>query len=164
MKNKTVRFGRAIVLSILLITCIISLVGVEDGQESTWNDVHVWSGFLMLVGAAVHLGTNWDWVKAVLSQPVRELKLRIRRLCRTNLWLFISGWLCTIAGLAWLVPGNSLEIVGRWTKLHRLTGIIMILILVIHLIQHWNWFLKTARWIRESQLPKAADRLGEAKV
>lgn len=164
MKNKTVRFGRAIVLSILFITCIVSLIGVEGGQDSTWNDVHVWSGVLMLIGAAIHLGTNWDWVKAVLSHPLRELKQRIGRLRRTNLWLFVSGLLCMIAGLAWMVPGDSLELVRRWANLHRLTGIIMILMLAIHLIQHWNWFVKTARWIRESQPQKTGDRLGEAKV
>lgn len=161
MKSKTVRFGRAIVLSGLFITCIVSLMGVRSGQESNWNDVHIWSGALLLVGAAIHLGTNWDWVKIAFSRPARELKQRTRRLRRTNLWLFISGSLCTIAGLACLVPGRSLETVWR---LHRLMGIIMILVLVVHLIQHWNWLVKAARSMRVSQPPKTADRLGESKA
>jgi hypothetical protein len=164
MKCKTVRFGRAIVLSILFIICSVSLIGVNSGQESTWNKIHIWSGMFMLVGAAVHLWTNWDWVKTTFSRPAQTMKQRIHCLRRTNLWLFISGTLCTIAGLAWMVFGRSLEAAERWATLHRLTGIIMILALVIHLVQHWNWFVKTARSMRETQHPKTADRFGEAKV
>ena len=164
MKSKPVRFGRAIVLSMLLITCIVSLMIGERGQQSIWNDVHIWSSALLLTGAAVHLGTNWDWVKSVFSRPASELKQRIRNLRRTDLWLFISGGLCTIAGLAWLVPGKEMAVVERWAGLHRLAGMIMILVMVIHLLQHWNWMVQTARWMRDTQQPESDDRFGEAQA
>ena len=164
MKTKSVRFGRAIVLSMLFNTCIASLMIGERSQPSVWNDVHIWSGMLLLTGAAVHLGTNWDWVKSVFSCPGPDLKQRLRRLRCTDLWLFISGGVCTVAGLAWLVPGKMPEIVSLWAGLHRITGIIMILVLVVHLIQHWNWMVQTARWMQDTQQPKTDDRLGDAQV
>ena len=43
-------------------------------------------------------------------------------------------------------------------------GVIMILVLVIHQIQHWNWMVQTARWMRDSQQSKANDPLGEAQI
>jgi hypothetical protein len=136
----------------------------ESGEESVWNEIHIWSGSLLLLGAAIHLGTNWDWVKAAFSRPACELKQRVRLLRCTDLWLFFSGILCTAAGVAWMVPGISPEVTGRLSSLHRLTGMIMILAMVVHMLQHRKWMVQTVRWMRDSQEPKADERLGEAQA
>jgi hypothetical protein len=164
MKSRPVRFGRAIALSILFFTCVISLIIGEPGVKSVWNTIHIWSGSFLILGAVIHLGTNWDWVKAASLHPTRKLKQRVRRLRRTDLWLFVSGGLCTIAGVAWMIPETTFGSASCLFGLHRLTGIIMILTMVVHLAQHWNWMVQTARWMRESQEPKAEEHLGEAQA
>jgi hypothetical protein len=145
MKSKEVQLGRSIALSILFFTAMISLLGSERGQESTWNDIHIWSGSLMLIGAVVHLINNWDWVKAIFSHPARELKQRLRRLRRTNLWLFVFGSLCAITGLVWMLPWLSPAVVERWAGLHRLSGILMSTLLGVHLLMHWRWLVNTLK-------------------
>ena len=108
MKSKPVRFGRAIVLSILFFVTIFSLFGGRDGSDaSTRNMVHIWAGSLMLIGSAVHLATNLDWVRAGFSRPMNSLKKRVRQNRRTDLCLFISGLICAIAGMLWLLLSQA---------------------------------------------------------
>lgn len=161
MKSKPVRFGRAIVLSILFFITIFSLFGGDDGPSSaTRNSVHIWAGSLMLIGSAVHLATNLDWIRAVCSRPASGLQKRVRQNRRTNLGLFISGLICTIAGLLWLLlPGATPNLLARWSRLHTLSGIFMIVVMGIHLWLHRDWMVKTARQLRNQQSPQADEQL-----
>ena len=106
MKSKPVRFGRAIVLSIFFFVTVFSLLGSHDGSNSGWTNVHIWAGSLMLIGSAVHLATNLDWVRAVFSRPASSLKKRVRQNHRTDLGLFISGTICqsVFASYAYMEP------------------------------------------------------------
>lgn len=157
MNHKTVKFGRAMILSVLFFVSIFSLALAEDGASSTWNTVHVWSGALMLAGAGVHLMNNMRWVKAVFSRPARQLQRRVRRLRHTNLILFISGGLCTLAGIIWLLPGLSPASLQSWAGLHRLSGMLMILALGIHLLLHWGWLVATVRQLSGARRVEAGD-------
>ena len=67
MKSKPVRFGRALVLTMLTFITLFSLFGGAS-EAGTPKTVHIVAGSLMLVGSAVHLATNLDWVKAVFSR------------------------------------------------------------------------------------------------
>jgi len=84
------RFINAIVLSVLFFLTVFSLIGVEQDAASAWTDIHIWAGGLMLIGAAVHLMTNLDWVRAVFLRPSKSLNLQTRRNKRTDLVLFIT--------------------------------------------------------------------------
>lgn len=165
MKSKMVRFGRAIVLSVLFFLSIFSLLGGHGNPASGWNTAHIWSGGLLLIGSAVHLGTNLDWVRAVFSRPASTLKKNALRNYRTDLGLMISGMICSLTGLLWLllsVAGPAL--LRRWNGLHTLSGIFMIGLLGIHLGLHWNWMVKTARQLRtaERSVPEKALLADEA--
>jgi hypothetical protein len=161
MKSKPVRFGRAIVLSTMFFLTVFSLFGGHDGAGSeTRNMVHIWAGSLMLIGSAVHLATNLDWIRAVFSRPAHSFKKRVRRNRRTNLGLFISGLICTVAGLLWLLfPGATPNLLVRWSRLHTMSGIFMIVLMGIHLWSHRDWIVNTARQLRNQQSPKADEQI-----
>ena len=160
MKNKPVRFGRAIVLSILFFITLFSLFGTSDTPgERAFNMPHVVAGSLMLIGSFVHLGTNLDWVKAVFSRPASSLKKRTRQNRRTDLGLFISGLICTLTGVLWLIPGASIDLLERWNNLHTMSGLFMIVLLGIHLLLHWNWMVNTARQLCGHPSKKAGKQI-----
>ncbi|MBI5950829.1 MAG: hypothetical protein HY865_04170 [Chloroflexi bacterium] len=140
MKTLPARFISAIILSILFFLTAFSLIGVEHGTTSVWTDVHIWSGSLMLIGAAVHLTTKLDWVRAVFSRPSKSLNLQTRRNKRTDLGLFITGSLCAVAGFRWLF--NPLH---HLNHLHTMSGIFMLLLMLPHLALHWQWLVNTIR-------------------
>jgi len=140
MKTLPARFVNAIVLSILFFLTTFSLIGVEQDVASIWTDVHVWTGSLMLIGSAIHLITNLDWVRAVFSRPSKSLNLQTRRNKRTDLGLFITGSVCTLAGFFWLF--NPIE---RLNRLHTMSGLFMILLMLSHLALHFRWLMSTIR-------------------
>ena len=140
MKTLPARFISAITLSILFFLTAFSLIGVEHDATSFWTDVHIWSGSLMLIGAAVHLMTKLDWVRAVFSRPSKSLNLQTRRNKRTDLGLFIAGSFCAVAGFRWLF--NPLH---HLNHLHTMSGIFMLLLMLPHLALHWQWLVNTIR-------------------
>ena len=161
MKSKPVRFGRAIVLSIFFFVTVFSLLGSHDGSNSGWTNVHIWAGSLMLIGSAVHLATNLDWVRAVFSRPASSLKKRVRQNHRTDLGLFISGTICALSSVLWLlVPGNGgFAQFGRWSGLHTMSGIFMIVLMGIHLWLHRGWMVKTARQLRTNEIVSHTEKM-----
>jgi len=163
MKSKPVRFGRAIVLSILFLITIFSLFGGPDGTGwSTQNTIHIMAGLLMLVGSAVHLGTNLDWIKAVFSHPAGSHKKRVRHNQRTDLGLFISGAICTLIGALWLIPGTNPDMLERWKGLHTMSGLFMIVLMGLHMLLPWHWMVNTARQLRNQQPLKANEQIADS--
>jgi hypothetical protein len=149
------------VLSILFSITLFSLFGGDDQAEKVaQNTVHIVAGSLMLIGSAVHLGTNWDWVKAVFSRPANSFKKRLRQNRHTDLGLFISGLICAFTGILWLLLlGANPNILERWYNLHTMSGIFMIVLLGIHLLLHWGWMVNTARQLRSHQPPKGDEQI-----
>jgi hypothetical protein len=140
MKTLPARFINAIVLSILFFLTAFSLIGVEHDSTSFWTDVHIWAGSLMLIGAAVHLMTNLDWVRAVFSRPSKSLNLQTRRNKRTDLGLFVTGSICAATGFRLLfAPLHHLN------HLHTMSGMFMLLLMLTHLALHWQWLVNTIR-------------------
>ena len=140
MKTLPARFTSAIMLSILFFLTVFSLIGVEHGAASGWTNVHIWAGSLMLVGFAMHLTTKIDWIRAVFSRPSKSLNLQTRRNKRTGLGLFITGCLCTLAGISWLF--NPTHHSGH---LHAISGTLMIFLMLPHLALHWQWLVSAIR-------------------
>ena len=158
MKSKSVRFGRAIALSMLFFTTMFSIFPGGSNPTSNWNTVHIWAGSLLLIGSAVHLGTNLDWVKIVLSRPANTLKKRVLQNRRTDLGLFLSGLVCMVSGGLWLVTREMSTFAERWSNLHTISGLFMIVLLGIHLLLHWDWIVNTTRQLRNQQAPQADEQ------
>jgi hypothetical protein len=48
--------------------------------------------------------------------------------------------------------------------MHRLTGMIMFLILVLHLVLHWKWILSTTRRYLKPVASNIGQRPGQVRV
>jgi protein-S-isoprenylcysteine O-methyltransferase Ste14 len=153
MKTLPARFMSAIMLSILFFLAVFSLIISEHSTDSSWTNVHIWTGGLMLIGAAMHLTTKVDWIRAVFTRPFKSLNLQTRRNKRTDLGLFITGSLCTLGGIGWLFNPTHPS-----AHLHVISGMLMILLMLPHLALHWQWTMNTARHLfgAKSQASPAA--------
>lgn len=126
----------------------------------TWDDLHTWSGVLMILIASVHLSLHWHWVENMTRRMVKDVLGRgasLNNRGRFNLWIniFVAiGFSVTaISGLYFLFsPGSRntpdpLFIFPRqtWDALHTWGAVVLILAAVIHFVIHWNWVVKVTR-------------------
>ncbi|MDY7041393.1 MAG: DUF4405 domain-containing protein [Chloroflexota bacterium] len=37
-------------------------------SRAAWNDLHVWSSFVMVAGAVVHLLLHWKWIACMIKK------------------------------------------------------------------------------------------------
>ena len=100
----------------------------------------------MLIGSAVHIALHWEWIKAVVIRSPRKLANRVRAKRGVDIWLFIFAILCGVTGVMALLmqrflPNPFLLSLRAWSGLHRLTGMMMFLFMLIHLAQHWKWIV-----------------------
>ena len=163
MNDNSFKFGKSMVMSALFFVTVFSLMGGGRGQSSVWDTVHIWAGALMLISSATHLIFNCKWIKSVFSRPARELSPHVRRLRSSNLWLFISGSVCTLAGAAWLLP-LAPSAIQRWGALHRLSGMMMIVMMGVHLLLHWNWLVGTVQQMLKPEATETSKSLPEAQA
>ena len=160
--------------SCFFLVTTVSLCGTERAEAfdqepfilQTRVVVHSVAGALMLIGSAVHIALHWEWIQAVVIRSPRKLAKRVRAKRGIDIWLFVFAILCGVTGVMALlmqcpepVEGPVLSMVeGReiipnpfvlslraWSGLHRLTGMMMFLIMLVHLAQHWKWIVSTTR-------------------
>ncbi|MFZ6031443.1 MAG: hypothetical protein ACOYYS_27340 [Chloroflexota bacterium] len=148
MKSKTVRFGRAMVLSILFLLTVLSLPAGHGSAASGWNLVHCWAGALLLIGSAVHLGAHRDWVRAAFSRPAASLQPQARTNRRVDFGLLLAGAFCAASG--------ALHAQAFWSRLHTLSGIVMIVLVAMHLWLHRQWMANAAQQMRTNRTPQEA--------
>lgn len=146
MNNQMPRLVRAIVLSILFFVTLFSLAGSERGANPAWVSVHSWAGGLMLLGSVGHLVSQRKWIRAVFSRPAKELARRVRRNRNTDLGLAISGAICAVTALVWVLVPAARESLDRP---HTMSGLVMVLLIGVHLLLHWRWLVNTLRKLGE---------------
>lgn len=150
MSKLEFKFGKSMVMSVLFFVTAFSLiVGGHHYQGSYWNQAHIWSGALLLIGSATHLITNRKWWRAVFSRPAIEMKPSLRRLRTTNLLLSVIGSLCAISAVIWLLPLGA-EANHHWFATHTASGVFMFFLLGLHLLLHWGWLVNTIRHLAGS--------------
>lgn len=139
MNTNSVQIGRAIVLSVLFFITSFSLLLGEHGHP-----LHVVAASLMLIGSMVHVRTKQKWMRATLFRPVNELTPRVRQLRSTALWLIGLSFLCAATGIGQMLAFHGLS-VGMLGALHALSGGLMIVVIGVHLVQHWSWLTNAIR-------------------
>ena len=156
-KNKF-NFWFDVGLFVFFLVTIVSLLGKERAdaldQEAfilqTRIVVHSMAGALMLSGSAVHIALHWEWIKAVVIGSPRKLARRVRAKRGVDIWLFVFAVLCGVTGVMALLmqgflPNPFLLSLRAWSGLHRLTGTVMFVIVLVHLAQHWKWIVSATR-------------------
>jgi hypothetical protein len=164
-KNKF-NFWFDVILFVFFLVTMVSLLGrgradavdQEAFMLQTRIVVHSVAGSLMLMGSAVHIALHWEWIKAVVMRSPKELAKRVRAKRGIDIWLFVFAILCGLTGWMALLMRCPEPVEGRGiisnpfllslracSGLHRLTGTVMFLIMLIHLAQHWKWIVSAPR-------------------
>lgn len=135
--KQTTRLWLDIVLLILLAATMLSLpVG--------GHILHGMSGTFLLIGCSVHLAMHGRWIKAVILDTPKNITPGLRRQRRLFGWMFISGFLSGISGLAGLplIHLPHMLPIGLCCggPVHILSGLVFLGVSIYHLGLHRSWF------------------------
>ena len=140
-----------------------------------WEEVHAWTGLVMIVAAAIHLIVHWRWVLAMARRARNTLLSTGSKLSRfakfnvaLNALLGLSGLVCALTAIYFLFapeggyqggrnPGwdpNFLFSRIAWDLIHTWSGVVMIVAAVVHFWIHWRWVKNVTRKLFLSLLPQ----------
>jgi cytochrome b subunit of formate dehydrogenase len=148
-------------------------------DRHTWDDLHTWSGIVMIAVAVIHFLIHWSWVTNMARNVIKGLTGRARPMNGRGRWNLIlnlivalSFVLTAASGIYFLfVPGgrwafDPLILFPRatWDLIHTWAGIVFITAIIIHFSIHWKWVSKVTRkmlgWAKPSstvQRPSSAN-------
>ena len=134
-------------------------------ERATWDDLHTWSGILMIIVGMIHLLYHWRWVTMmakrlgnwIVGKPVKmSIGARINVLI--NIMIGLGFILSAVSGVYFLFQpqgmmalseidnaGKFLFTPNTWDVIHTWSSIIMILAAMAHFIIHWGWIEKVTK-------------------
>jgi cytochrome b subunit of formate dehydrogenase len=129
-------------------------------QRATWEDLHTWSGLIMIAAVVVHLAIHWKWATGTLKRIGKKLAAGTGSINR-HAWfnigvdatLALSFLITALSGIYFLfVPGGRgaidpllLFTRSTWDVLHTWGGVALVISAVIHFAIHWRWIVKVTR-------------------
>jgi preprotein translocase subunit SecY len=144
-------------------------------SRHTWDDLHTWSGVLMIAVAVLHFAIHWRWVKVMSKQAVKALLSRETKLSKgprfnvaINALVAVSFLLTTVSGIYFLFapsggfqggsnPGwDPMFLFSRttWDLIHTWAGVVFIGAVVVHFGIHWRWVKTMTKQLFLSLLPQ----------
>jgi hypothetical protein len=136
-------------------------------NRSNWRDAHNWVSLVLLAGILVHVLLHLPWVVSVTKQvfgagPKKNTSgvVKARQNLALDVVIGIAFVLSTFTGLVRWAAGSGGFQGGRnpdfqsvimglsrgtWSDLHTWTSLVMIVGVLIHLILHWSWIVRTTR-------------------
>ena len=156
-------------------------------SRHTWDDLHTWSGVLMIAVAVLHFVFHWRWVKVMSKLTVKALLSREIKLAKgprlnvaINALVAVSFLLTAVSGIYFLFtpsggfqggrnPGwDPMFLFSRttWDLIHTWAGVVFIGAAVVHFWIHWRWIKTMTQQFFLSLLPQPELReaLAEAGV
>lgn len=148
-------------------------------DRHTWDDLHTWTGVLMIAAALIHFVIHWRWVVSIAKRIVKQMRGQCPGLNAKGLFnvildalVALSFLLTAISGLYFLFVPEAAQVRGAqatllfdrttWDLIHTWAGVILIGAAVVHFAIHWGWVTKVTRSILVSLLPDRG-RLLEAE-
>lgn len=131
-------------------------------SRGTWDDLHTWSGVVMIAAAVVHLVVHRGWIARMARRVVSELRGGcgcLNRQGRINLAanaaLGLTFLLAAVSGLVLLFTPHGRQTVapvllwsrGTWDDIHTWSAVMMIAAAVAHFYIHWGWVRKVTTTI-----------------
>jgi len=129
--------------------------------RETWEDIHVWTSFLLSGILIMHIFLHLRWIQTVFLKYIQLWKKSVRtgnRLRILNIlddgFSAVSFLICLFSGIVlFLVPGGKgsawIEILsitrGTWKIIHTWSGVGMLIGVLLHLLIHWNWITRVSR-------------------
>ena len=140
-----------------------------------WEDVHTWTGMVMIVAAAIHLLVHWRWILAMIRRARNSLLSTATKMSGfakfnvgLNALLGLSGLVCALTGIYFFFAPSGGYQGGRnpgwdpnflfsritWDLIHTWSGVVMIVVAVVHFWIHWRWVRNVTRKLILSLLPQ----------
>jgi Domain of unknown function (DUF4405) len=150
--------------------------------RTTWSDIHVWGGILMIAAVAIHFTLHWSWV-GMMSRKVKNTLTnsggKFSKGAKINVLvdLFVAlGFVVTaVTGIYFLfVPAGygGGRVLGwdpgilfsrsTWDLLHTWGAIVMIIGALLHLVIHWRWIVNVSRRIWPSTALRPSGKLSNS--
>jgi protein-S-isoprenylcysteine O-methyltransferase Ste14 len=143
-------------------------------SRHTWEDLHTWSGVLMIAVAVLHFAIHWRWVKVMSKRTVKALLFREKlskgpRLnVAINVLVAVSFLLTAVSGVYFLfAPSGGFQggsntgwdpmfLFSRatWDLIHTWAGVVFIGAAVVHFWIHWRWIKTMTKRFFSSLLPQ----------
>jgi hypothetical protein len=133
----------------------------------TWDDLHTWSGVIMIAAAAIHLVVHWSWVVNMTRRAFKELTRGRRQMNARGRWNLIlnavvafSFLLAALSGVYFLfAPGgrgvaDPMFLFSRttWDLIHTWAGVTLVAAAIVHFAIHWKWVTKVTHNLSASLL------------
>ncbi len=112
-----------------------------------WLLIHKITAVISIIGLSIHLFLHMSWLKTVFlknsyKKPNRNTKI--------TLWLLILAIATALTGIiSWLLAPAMTHARHIAIDIHDKIGIILIIIFVLHIINHWKWITYTFSDIRK---------------
>lgn len=112
-----------------------------------WLLLHKVTAVISIIGLSIHIFLHMGWLKAVL---LKKLYKKPNRNTQTTMWLLILTTVTTLTGIiSWLsAPATAYER-HSIIEIHDKIGIFLIILFVLHIINHWKWITYTFSDIRK---------------
>jgi len=156
-------------------------------DRHTWDDLHTWSGMVMIAAAAIHLVIHWNWIKMMVRRSAKAVMSRERGMPRfvlfniaINAVVALSFLLTTVSGVYFLfAPSGGFQggsnpdwdpafLFSRttWDLFHTWAGVTLIGAVAVHFWIHWRWVKNVTKKLFLSLLPqpRAGESTAEARV
>ncbi|MEJ2011353.1 MAG: DUF4405 domain-containing protein [Anaerolineales bacterium] len=133
--------------------------------RSTWSDLHIWGGVVMVLMVTIHLIYHWNWVVAMSNKLLKSVTKGSSGLSRggrinllVNMLIGLSFLLTAVSGIYFLfvptgrfqggaIPGwdpGFLMSRTTWDVVHTWSGVTLMLAALAHFIIHWGWIAKVS--------------------
>jgi hypothetical protein len=141
-------------------------------DRSTWDELHMWGGLVMILAAVIHLGIHWKWVVSMLRRTF-QAAISGKRVMTKGAWMNLAinavlglGFLLTaVSGIYFLFTpsGNhgqettrTLFLFGRttWDLIHTWAAVGMMIAAALHFVIHWRWITNVTSRFFQAQKPK----------
>jgi hypothetical protein len=126
-------------------------------SRGTWDDIHTWTGALMIAAAVVHVVVHRAWISRMAGRLLSEVRGGCGCLNRcgrfnlaTNAALGLAFLLTAVSGVVLMFMPVGRQVAApvfvwdraTWDILHTWSGTLLIAAAVVHFAIHWRWAVK----------------------
>ena len=131
---------------------------VVSAPRFTGETIHEWLSLALGGAIVVHLLLNWNWIVEVTARLFTKSAKNSRLNYVLNWALFASGIMIMLSGLMIsksVVPffGLTLPQNMSWKELHEVSTNITMILMGLHVAQHWNWIVNMFKRIFTPRIP-----------
>ena len=131
---------------------------IVSAPRFTGAAIHEWLAIALSGAIVVHLLLNWNWIVEVTARLFTKSAKNSRLNYVLNWALFASGIMIMLSGLMIsksVVPffGLTLPQNMSWKELHEVSTNITMILMGLHVAQHWNWIVSMFKRIFTPSIP-----------